>query len=137
MIQLGCSDNPAADNAVLSQGLIGFNVRKVGYYDPKPLTMVARDEHGLIVGGLAGLTYWNCLYLETFWLDDAVRGQGHGRKLLEMVEAEARQRGCTLAYTYTFDYQAPDFYVKHGYQVFGLLPNAFLGHDAYFVKKYL
>jgi hypothetical protein len=35
----------------------------------------------------------------------------------------------------TFDFQAKDFYVKHGYEVFGVLEDCPEGHVRYFMKK--
>ena len=38
--------------------------------------------------------------------------------LLNKVESEAKAIGATLAHLDTFDFQAKDFYIKHGYEVF-------------------
>ena len=56
---------------------------------------------------------------------------------MEVAEAEARQRGAQNAYLDTFSFQAPDFYKKLGYQVFGELPDFPTGHQRYFLKKEL
>jgi hypothetical protein len=54
-----------------------------------------------------------------------------------MAEAEARQRGAQHAYLDTFSFQAPGFYKKHGYQVFGELQDFPPGHQRYFLTKQL
>ena len=54
-----------------------------------------------------------------------------------MVEAEARQSGATEAYLDTFSFQAPEFYKKNGYQVFGVLENFPPGHQRYYLTKAL
>ena len=37
----------------------------------------------------------------------------------------------------TFDFQAKDFYLKHGYEVFGVLDDCPKGHKRYYMKKVL
>jgi hypothetical protein len=35
----------------------------------------------------------------------------------------------------TFDYQAKDFYMKQGYEIFGVLENCPPNHNLYFLRK--
>jgi hypothetical protein len=37
----------------------------------------------------------------------------------------------------TFSFQAPGFYLKHGYEVFGELPGFPAGHTRFYLKKAL
>ena len=60
---------------------------------------------------------------------------GYGSILLKEVEKIAKEKGCYLIHLDTFDFQAKDFYVKHGYEVFGVLDNCPPGHKRYFMKK--
>ena len=54
---------------------------------------------------------------------------------LKHVEKIAKQNKCHLAHLDTFDFQAKDFYLEHGYSVFGVLENAPKGHSRYYMKK--
>ena len=45
--------------------------------------------------------------------------------------------GCTLSHLDTFDFQAKDFYLTKGYEIFGELENCPPGHKRIFLKKYL
>ena len=47
------------------------------------------------------------------------RGQGLGRRLLAAVEQQARERGCRWARLNTWEFQAPDFYARCGYETYG------------------
>lgn len=47
------------------------------------------------------------------------------------------KRGCQYAYLDTFSFQAPEFYQKRGYVIFGELPNFPEGHHRFFLKKEL
>lgn len=50
-----------------------------------------------------------------------MRGNNYGTRLMELAEKEGIKRGCTLAYTDTFTWQAPGFYEKLGYTLYGKL----------------
>jgi GNAT superfamily N-acetyltransferase len=71
------------------------------------------------------------------WIKEELRGCGYGHKLLLAAEQEARQRGARNAYLDTFSFQAPDFYKKHGYQVFGVLKDFPDGHQRIYLTKQL
>ena len=45
--------------------------------------------------------------------------------------------GAALAHLDTFDFQARDFYLKNGYDVFGLLDDCPEGHTRYYLSKHL
>ncbi len=75
------------------------------------------------VGFISGLTNSNWFYISDLWLNEAYRNDGIGSKLLSMIEDRAKKEGCEYIYTYTISYQAPNFYKKHGYKVFGELEN--------------
>jgi GNAT superfamily N-acetyltransferase len=83
------------------------------------LGVFVRDAQGRVVAGLAGNTGQNMLYVRLLWVAEAQRGQGLGRKLLAMAEAEAVKRGCHTAGIDTFSFQAPTYYPKLGYREFG------------------
>jgi GNAT superfamily N-acetyltransferase len=87
-------------------------------YRPVPLSIVARDDNGALVGGLAGETAWDWLYIELLWVKKEARVQGTGRDLVKKAETIAAQRGCRAAYLLTESFQAPGFYAKLGYQKF-------------------
>ena len=102
-----------------------------------PITLLVRDRGGALVGGLLGGTYWGWLVVEILWLADDVRHQGIGGRLLQMAEQIAIARGCHAAHLDTMSFQAPAFYERHGYTVFGVLDDMPHGHRRYFLKKEL
>jgi GNAT superfamily N-acetyltransferase len=114
-------DASSEDKTAVRRGLAAYNLSHFGYDDGKPINFFLRDEEGEIVGGLLGHTYWDFLAVDIFWLDESVRGQGLGEKILKMAEVEAVRRGCTTAHLDTFEFQAPRFYEKYGYEKWGEL----------------
>ncbi|WP_326705411.1 GNAT family N-acetyltransferase [Streptomyces cyaneofuscatus] len=85
-----------------------------------PLEVWALDEHGAVAGGLTGRTWAYWLHVELLWVDARHRGSGLGSQLLAEAERVARtERACTRSRLETWDFQAPDFYRKQGYEEIG------------------
>jgi GNAT superfamily N-acetyltransferase len=123
--------------AAIQRGLHGFNQEMGGPYDREPITVLARDETETVKGGLLGLTYWNWLFIDWLWLAREMRGKGLGTELLGRAEALARERGCTFAYTDTFSFQAPHFWLRNGWEETGRLDGMPPGHSRIWYRKKL
>ena len=109
---------------------------------PQPgaaLQVYALDEDGSVVGGVTGRTNeipeW--LEISVMWVAEDRRGQGTGRRLIELAEEEAKRRGCHFARLATSDFQAPDFYRKAGYRLYGELRDCPRGETVYYFYKEL
>ena len=122
---------------VVGGGIHNFNLQQAGDTQHKQLCYVLRAPDQKIAGGLIGATYWNWFYIELLFVNEELRGRGYGHRLLEFAEDEARQRGAKNVYLDTFSFQAPGFYKKHGYHVFGKLQDFPPGHQRYFFTKQL
>ena len=106
----------------LQARLIAFNEGHSGPLRPYPFALSVRDESGMLVAGLKALVFWNALRTDLLWVDAAHRGKGNGESLMRRAEEVARERACEVAFVSTFEFQAPDFYVKLGYTEIGELP---------------
>jgi GNAT superfamily N-acetyltransferase len=127
----------AADEAMVVRGLLAFNEVRLGPADDQPVKFVVRDSDGNIVGGLLGHTRWRWMYIAKLWVDEGLRGQGVGRRLMEAAEELARSRGCTDVSLDTFDFQARPFYEKLGYELFGTLEGYPPESRQYYLRKSL
>jgi len=128
-------DNP--EWSLIGGGINDYNTEQAGDDHGQNLCFVARGPDGEIAGGVIGATYWDWFYVNLMWLKAEFRRQGLGSRLLEAAETEARKRGAKHAHLDTFSFQAPEFYKKHGYDVFGELADFPSGHTRYFMKKAL
>ncbi|WP_432885665.1 GNAT family N-acetyltransferase [Kribbella sp. CA-245084] len=116
------TDEPrASDEAVVSDGLDEFNLTAAGVQDRRPLAVLIK-ENGETVGGLTGRTSLGLWFVDLLYLPDRLRGTGLGSKILAQAEAEARRRGCVSGVVYTIQFQAPEFYARHGWTEFGRVP---------------
>lgn len=98
---------------------------------------IVNEKGEIIAGCLAKMYCWNVIYVDILWIDEAYRKQGLGSRLLKEIEQIAVEEGCHLIHLDTFDFQAKDFYIKHGYEVFGVLEDCPKEHCRYYLKKKL
>lgn len=106
-----------------------------GFVDERVFAVARRGSR--LVGGALGFTFLGALSVEVLWVDEPWRGHGVGRALMEALEAEAVRRGCRLAQTDTFAFQAPAFYEALGYATFATLPGYADGHVRHYLRKTL
>lgn len=96
---------------------------------------VVKDKDEIIAGICADIYTWKIMYIDLLFVNEKYRNKNLGSYLLKKVEDEARAFGVTLAHTDSYDFQAKDFYVKHGYEVFGVLDDCPAGHQRFYLKK--
>lgn len=122
----------------IGDGLNGFNDQITGYSDRRPLGVIVKDpETGEVLGGATGRSSLGLLFLDLFYLPEALRGSGLGTRVLEMFEEEGRRRGCRSAVLYTISFQAPRFYERLGWRVFGEIACEPPGTSRIFMTKEL
>ena len=112
-----------------------YNRSKREVAESEPLNLYVEDEHGEIMAGLVAETFGNWLEIEYLFVKEDLRGQGIGSQLLQQAESEAKKRNCRFAFVNTYQFQAPAFYQKHGYQeVFILKDYPYTGQRHYYQK---
>jgi GNAT superfamily N-acetyltransferase len=130
----------AEEIELIDNKLGDYNKTQVQYtseMDFLPLNFHIKDDQGSIVAGINALSCWQMLHISELYVDEHHRGKAIGSFLLNKVEAEARAIGAIISHTDTFDWQAEDFYLKHGYEVFGVIEDCPKGHKRFFLKKHL
>jgi ribosomal protein S18 acetylase RimI-like enzyme len=115
--------------------LIAYNDAQVGPRNRKEFALSVRSEMGEFVGGLLGFTHFNHFFIGALHVDQRFRKEGIGRELMKRAEALALKQGCDVIYLDTFDYQAPRFYEKLGFKVFGKLEDYPPGHQRFYLMK--
>ena len=129
--------NPTeADNAVIREGIVAFNENILGERD-KAFSIFLKNDLGEVFGGIQAFKGTESIYIDVLWVEKNLQKQGYGSKLLEAAEHEAIKNGCIFSAVDTFDFQAEEFYLKHGYERVGELKNCWLGHSKFFLRKNL
>src|SRR5699024_4305916 len=122
MIKYTIEKGTREDMDYIDDEIIKYNSKKVPFtQEPSFIAVnrVIKDKEGNILAGISSLLYcWKCLYIDILCVKDGYRKEGYGSILLNEVENIAKEQGCNLVHLDTFDFQAKDFYIKHGYEVF-------------------
>lgn len=124
------------DAAAIEQRLYEFNMDATGFRDGLDLGFVA-EEAGEIVGAAAGYTWGGICEVKTLWVHPDRRKAGLGSALMAQAIDEARARGCRLMFLTTYDFQAPDFYERLGFECIATIPDKPLGHIEHIMRRTL
>jgi ribosomal protein S18 acetylase RimI-like enzyme len=125
-----------ADNDIVSEGLFASYENIVGKKD-KPFSIFLKNDSGKIFGGIQAFFDKESVYIDQLWVDETLRKQGYGKKLLDQAEGEGVKHGCISSITDTWDFQAEKFYLKNGYERMGEIKNYWFNHSRIFLKKHL
>ncbi len=127
------------ESYLVDSGIIEYNQSKVPFTQEPPfipINKVIKDSNGDVLAGInSEICCWGCMYIDVLWIKEEFRKEGYGSILLNEVERIAKEKDCKLIHLDTFDFQAKDFYIKHGYEVFGILDDCPPGHKMYYMKK--
>ncbi|WP_409290610.1 GNAT family N-acetyltransferase [Peribacillus sp. SCS-37] len=129
------------DTPCIQQRLREFNIKHLSEKDVEfkneDFCFKVKDDEGNILGGISGNTKMQSVSIQFLWVDESLRGEGFGRKLMKKVEQYAVEKKCRMIKVDTFSFQAPDFYISLGYQVYGKIEDFPEGYDHYFLVKKL
>lgn len=103
--------------------------------DSRRFALLLHDEGDRLAGGVCFVLAWQWMFVEALWVGDVWRRRGVGGELLNRAEGQGAASGCHSAWLDTF--QARDFYLRRGYQVFGALEDYPAGQTRYFLRKRL
>lgn len=116
-------------------GLSGYNTAQAGTHLRERIASFIKDAQGMVLGGIVADIKWGWLHVDWLWIDEGIRKDGWGARLLATMEQYASDKGITHFHLETTSFQALPFYQKQGYTVFGELPDMPPGHISYFLKK--
>ncbi len=102
-----------------------------------PFCLVVRDVCAVVVGGAVGWTAHRWCYVDVLALVPEARRSGEGARLLAAVEDLARTRECIGVYLFSYSFQAPGFYERHGFTAFGRITDLPPGHAQVWLSKRL
>lgn len=124
------------DRAAILRALITHNEKAGGPSGFQQVCLVVEDpDTGETTGGLWGRIIYDWLFVEFLAVPETARRSGLGTELLNRAEQIAKDRGCAGVWLDTYQFQAPDFYRKHGYQEFGRIADHPRGSQRLFFMK--
>lgn len=135
-IELSKNASQEEREAILTP-LRAYNASKAGATVSEQIALLVRNDSDEILGGLYGRVFFQWFFIELLSVPELARGQGMGSKLMQMAEDLAREKECVGIWLDTFDFQAPEFYKKHGYSELGHIADYPPGHKRFFFQKRL
>ncbi len=134
-------ESTGEEQDLIDSRLVAFNKMSVPFQQTKDwisLSHVLKNNEDQVVAGINATLYcWNVMYIDILYVDEVHRRKGYGRLLLDKAESKAKSMGGYMAHLDTFDWQAKDFYERHGYEIFGALNDCPPGHTRYYTSKRL
>ncbi|MDU8572364.1 GNAT family N-acetyltransferase [Pseudomonas syringae] len=125
-----------ADYQAILTPLREYNQAQTGLTGTEKLAILIKDDAGATQGGLYAKISGQWLFVELLVVPEVARGQGLGAKLMDKAEALAREKGCQGIWLDTFSFQATDFYLRHGFSIFGELKDyPVVGYHRFFMQK--
>lgn len=105
------------------------------------IVLTANNDDGELLGGITGATSYGWLLIKMLWVSEDKRRSGIGKQLVSSVENEGRALKCHSAWLDTSNAKARNFYLRLGYEDFGVLENGPnqvpSDHCRWFMKKAL
>jgi GNAT superfamily N-acetyltransferase len=95
------------------------------------------EDAGALVGAVAGYTWGGICEIRQLWVEASRRGQGLGAALIEAAIDEAAARGCVQLLLATYDFQAPRFYARHGFEELARISDKPVGHTEFILRRRL
>ncbi|MFX1249965.1 MAG: GNAT family N-acetyltransferase, partial [Promethearchaeota archaeon] len=103
---------------------------------PTPdVSLVLKDDKGNVVGGVITSMLTGIMHLEVLWVDEKYRDRGYGRDLVLQAERIGKEKGYPASQTWTFSFQAPEFYQRIGYKIVGIFEGYTDGIIEYILLK--
>ena len=122
---------------LLEDKLYEHNSIKLNKNDGVLFSKLVRDENKNIIAGVAGWTWAGACEVTHLWVNERLRQNDIGKKLLEAAEAEAKNKSCRVILIRSYGFQAPHFYKKNGYSIVSVLRDFPPGHSYYVLTKRL
>ncbi len=130
-------DLSPAELDAIEDHLYRHNSGATGQDDAQGLGFVIRDQAGQMIAAAAGYSWARTSELKQLWVNEAHRGQGHARALLDAFVGEARRRGVRRIWVQSYDFQAPAFYEQAGFVRMAEFPGWPDGHSNVILCKTL
>jgi len=121
----------------LAERIYEFNAAATGYHDAESFAGSHRNGSGDIEAEITGFTWGGSCFVSYLWVAEAFRGRGVGSELLSAAEVHARGKGCRVVILSSHSFQAPDFYVRRGYQQVAQISDYPVGYDDIVLVKRL
>lgn len=111
-------ENPGFEDInFLNKGIAAYATQQKGHESLEFFGFFIRDAENKLQGGCNCTILYGCLHIDSLYVEEILRKQGYGTKLMQAAEKLGKERGCTFSTVNTMDWEALEFYKKLGYSV--------------------
>jgi N-acetylglutamate synthase-like GNAT family acetyltransferase len=134
IIEYVIENNPdSSDDKVIRDGIVDFNCQiikeKASHFS------IFAKYNTQIIGGALIWEHSDALYIDVLWCNEKYRKQGVGTKIITMIDGVAKNKGLPKIFVDTYEFQAQNFYKKHGFYCIGTIPKYLKDYDRIFMRK--
>lgn len=130
------TDQPSKEDcAAVLNVLRKFTTEQVETLDNNDFAVFVVDADRRVLGGITAQSRWGGFQIDVIALDERLRKRGYGTRLMQFAEQEALRRECHHMLLDTYEFQAKEFYLRHGFVVFGQLEGPAPFYPRYFMQK--
>ena len=131
-------DLTSSEQSVLSEGFYAHTLEEgAPQYTKERVKWLALDESGNIKAALTADILWDWVYIDELWICPKLRGEGLGRRLMNLAEEFAISQKCQGIWLWTQSWQADGFYSQLGYSQFTRFDDFPKGHSRIGFRKKL
>ena len=106
-------------------------------YKKERVKWLALDERNDVRAVLTADILWDWIYIDELWISPELRGEGLGRKLVQLAEEFAISQSLQGIWLWTQSWQAGGFYTQLGYSQFTRFDDFPKGHSRIGFRKKL
>lgn len=103
----------------IQDNLEAYNDEHIKYRIEGGIALGIEEDGSLVAGLVSYMSVYKILYVDTVFVNEHYRRRGYGRRLMEEMEKQAKEKGVTIIRLDTFDWQGRDFYCSLGYEEVG------------------
>lgn len=135
-IKFRSGDLPAGHQEIITSGFDRHTTNQSApKFEKRRLNWLAYNTENTLVGALTADLLWDWIYIDELWVDESLRGQGFGKKLMKQVEEYTASEDLQGVWLWTQSWQAAEFYKQMGYQEFTQFPDFPKGHSRIGFRK--
>ncbi len=98
-------------------GFKQHSIAKMGEDGIEPPVAFVIRRSGSPVAAVVVQLFWGALHIKYAWVEESLRHQGLGKRLMEHALEFGRELGCPFAFVETMSFQALNFYKKLGFRL--------------------
>ncbi len=110
---------------------------QAGRVQKEPSAILDTELTEKLIGCVVVQMFWGQLHIKYLLIEEAYRGQGYARCLMERAFLYGKERGCHFAFVETMNFQAPGFYQKLGFETEFVRSGFAKGTSFHYLKKFL